>query len=179
MDVVHVTSTAYIVNLTSSSTELPNETFGAQVKVEKSGTVDWDYTKISGFADNLTGFEATDVFEGDMAFFELESGTNQVYNYALLTQYFHQVGGTNTLFLVNAGTGQNTAVDYQTYVPNSANETFGYCGSNISFTQFSVEIGTIRNSNVQVLAAFTVKGTVNGTPEDSTLTLAWVWLESS
>jgi len=175
--VVRTTPTAYIVNVTSQENHLYNETFGEQFKVEQSGTVDWAYTKISGFTYNATGFQAADTFEGEMVVFELESASNAAYSFSLYTQYFHQVNGTNTDNLYNAGTGQSVRVDYQTYVPNSANENFGFCGSNFQFSQFTAWIGTIQGTSTQVLLRLDVVGTANGTPEDYTLTLGWVWLE--
>lgn len=167
----------YIVNVTSSSTGNQNHTAEYQFKVDASGAVEWAYYKFGAYVSNVTGTEAVSVFQGAMGFFELELATNQVYSYALLTQYFQQVGGQNTVGLSNLATGQNVNIDYYTYGLNSANETFGYCGSSLQFSQFTVWIGTIRGTSTQVLAKYALVGTINGNPADFSVTLTWVWPE--
>jgi hypothetical protein len=177
--VVSSTSTYYKVNVNGSGQGAGSSgSFSYLFKVETTGTVDWAYVVVAGHGYNTTDpAQAGVAFAGAMAFFELEAGTNSVYSYALVAQYFHQVGGTNTIVLVNAATGESVSIDYQTYVPNSSTETFDFCGSSFSFTEFTVEIGTIHGSSVQVLVNFHLKGTVNGNSADATIKLSWVALE--
>lgn len=163
---VSSTSTYYKVNVTES---VGAYSLSYLFKVETSGTVDWEYSSILGHGSNVTGAQAESTFVGATAFFQLEAGSNQVYSYALIAQYFHATGtGTVTI--------PSVTISYTTYVANSPNESFNYCGSSFTYSEFSVEIGTVQGTSDQVLASLTIVGTEGSTPVDVTIQLTGLTL---
>lgn len=164
--VTSTTSTAYEVNVTES---ISGESLSYLFKVETDGTVDWSYAVYAGTPINTTmGAEAA--FIGSMAEFEAEASSNQVYSFAQFTQYFH---------VVAAGTGSIPSIDfsYSNYTANSPNESFGYCGTSFTYSEFSVEIGTIQGTSINILVNATIKGTENSTPIDYEITLTGATLQ--
>jgi hypothetical protein len=163
--VVSSTSSSYKVNVTEGVT---GESISYLFGVESSGTVDWAYTSVAGFSQNNTNpTQAADAFIGAMVEFELEAGTNQVYSFALLSQYF-QVTGTGTVSIPSA------TISYKTYTAISPNTTFGYCGNSFTYSQFDVQVGTIQGTSLQVLVSATIKGTENSTPVNYSIMLTGV-----
>jgi len=163
--VVSSSSSRYKVNVTEGIT---GESISYLFGVESTGTVDWAYTSVAGFSQNNTNpTQAADAFIGAMAEFELEAGSNQVYSFTLLSQYF-SVTGSGTVTIPSA------TISYKTYTANQPNESFGYCGSSFTYSQFDVQVGTIQGTSLQVLVSATIKGTDNSTPVDYTIMLTGV-----
>jgi hypothetical protein len=160
------TSTYWKVIVNESITEGTSQTFSAgyEFKVETNGNVDWYYVLIKGGPGfNSTGGGNT-AFFGAFAEFVLEGSTNPTYSVALLSQYF-KVTGTGTVSI------PSVTIDTTTYAAINPNEEFSQCGTSFTYQNFTVEIGTIQGTSINVLVNAHVKGTEGSTQFDYTIQL--------
>lgn len=135
-----------------------NTTFTETAWVLKDGTTLAVYENFGGQGFNLTGSEASGAIEGVLAGFiiEVEAGQQTAF-YSEASQYFHSTGNSN----VNIG-GNSFSVT--NYAANSPNELVDYCGSDFTYSTFSLSIGTPSGTSFQLVTYLDFSGTetING-----------------
>lgn len=133
----------------------------------KNGTALAIYVSVDGGGVNETGASANSLIEGAFAGFygEIEFGQDQG-AFAADSQYFHSTGTS----VATVGENQVTVT---TYVPNNPDEAATVCGSQYSFTTFSLTIGTPTGASSPIVTDLDFVGstTVGGSTEPINFTL--------
>jgi len=117
---------------------------------------------VAGFVEPKQ--DAKQTFDGVMAVF----GT--YYSYSNDLGFY-----TNPAYFTNQGTSTKTfgtvSFPVTTYVANSPNETFSYCGFYGSITSYTFEVGTPPGTSLQFVTYVNFAGTENGNSLNITLQL--------
>lgn len=141
--VVYRSATTYKVNVTSSAIG----TFTAWARTDGTVVAVWF------MGQNMTGPQAADIFMGGMAPFASEmTFANQLDIYTS-SLYFH----VTTQGTANFGP---TTMTVTSYAANSLPLSFSACGTTFSLTEFSLQVGNVPSSSLQLVTFVHANGTL-------------------
>jgi hypothetical protein len=146
--VIYKTATTYKVNITYSATTPPAPTEKFTAWVGTDGTV--IAVMYSGL--NMTGSMATSFFSGTVAPFMMEESFTSQQNVYTFSQYFHVTSQGTATF-------GPTTMTVTNYAANSLPLTFSECGTTATLTEYSLQLGSVPSSSVQLLTLMHLNGT--------------------
>lgn len=146
-------------NITMGSLKMPEDgTFW----VRTDGTVIAAQASVMGFAENST--QSIALYQGMMTPFATELTYGAQAGFYTSSNYFKQTGtGTASFGL--------TTMSVTNYAANSLPETISECGTSMTLNAYSLQLGAVPSSNLQILTMMHFGGTVEGTEMDMTMSL--------
>ena len=143
--VVYASPTTYKVDITENQS---GTTLDATAWILKDGTV----VAYSYLGQNLTGSEASGIFQGLMSPFIYEA------DYEAIVQPFTSGGGVQTAGLASSQIGQTTVAltNYSADLPL----TIQVCGGSFTLSSYAVQTGSVQGVTAPLLTLLNVGGSV-------------------